>query len=113
VLTGELAADLRVDERTRRHHRAMRKSPRLTGLKMLGMGVGCIALNFALITFMERYYVVLFPLGGAVAGLGLAVLVTGRPMTGSEKNLPLTYRALAGALFIGGGLAGIALNFMV
>lgn len=108
--TGELASDLRLDDRGRRRQRWIRKNPRLAGLAYVAGGVSVIAVNFVLIFAMDRYGVVLFPLGGALIGLGVALVVTGK-MAGTGASLG--QRIFATVLLVAGLLGGIALNFVV
>lgn len=111
--TGELAADLALPERQRQQRRWMRKNPRLAGLAFMGGGLGLATLNVVMLVAMERYYVIMFPLGGALFGLGLSALLTGRVVVQRFSDAPLSYWIVTGGLAGGCMIAGFGLNFLL
>lgn len=106
-------SDFQYTEQQQRMRRWMRKNPRLGGLAFVGAGVAFFLLNTAFLVFMERYYVIFYPMAGAFAGLGLSAIVTGRLVVNKLADAPLSYWLVAFTLAIGGMLAGVGLNFLL
>jgi hypothetical protein len=106
-------SDLRFTEQQQRMRRWMRKNPRLGGLAFLLGGVAFFLANTASLWFLERYYVIAYPMAGALAGLGLSAIVTGRLVVNKLADAPLGYWIVSFSLAIGGLLAGIGLNFLL
>lgn len=71
-----------------------------------------VVLNFVAIFVADRYYVILFPLGGAMMGMGASGLLTGRMAVTRLKDAPWHYWVISVGLPALGAIAGLALNFM-
>ena len=114
IAEGQHVSDFAIDPRMRARRQWIRRHPRTAGALYLGLGTVLVALNVFLIVAMERYYVMLFPMGGVIMGLGAGFLVTGRAAVGADlRGQPWWYWAITGPLAIGGLLAGIGLNFLM
>lgn len=112
MLEGQHPTDFAIPERQRKQRQWMRKNPRLAGLGFLAGGLALVVLNFAMIFMADRYYVMLFPMGGALLGMGASGLLTGRMVVTRLKDAPWHYWVLAVGLPVAGVIAGVALNFM-
>jgi len=111
-LEGQHPSDFALPERQRKQRQWMRRNPRLAGLAFAAFGFVLVAVNLASIIMADRYYVALFPLGGALMGLGASGVLTGRMGVARLKDAPWHYWVISGGLTAVGGLGGLALNFL-
>lgn len=114
VAEGQHPSDFAVAPRMRAQRQWIRRNPRLAGILYAALGVGLWAMNIAFLFTMERYYVVLFPLGGVMMGLGTGFLLTGRAAVGADwRGQPWWFWGIQVPLIVAGGLAGVGLNFLL
>lgn len=86
----------------------MQRHPRLAGVGFILLGAAFVALQLALILTRIGLYVVVFPFGGMLMGLGTGLVITGHAqLDGGFAAAPWWSWAITIPLALAGAAAGV------